>query len=151
MYSPRSVSTASIPAASSAGLSSISSVVIDLPLTTRLAPPPRATFDDIVAGLGGVGGDEDLDAVGLEPVLELDQEFIEAADGLLLDSAGGLAFVVEPRKIRASGGDLIEMASCRLLQLAPELGVGDTGATGREEVVSWFRRQRPLSRCGHGN
>ena len=41
MYSPRSVSIASIPAASSAWLRPISSEIIDLPLVTLLAPRAR--------------------------------------------------------------------------------------------------------------
>ena len=43
MYSPRSVSTTSIPAASSAGFKPISSVTMDLPLTTRRTRLRRAT------------------------------------------------------------------------------------------------------------
>ena len=42
MYSPRSVSTTSMPAPSRTGLSSISSLTIDLPLTTVLTPRSRA-------------------------------------------------------------------------------------------------------------
>ncbi len=42
MYSPRSVSTARMPAAESTSLSSISSVTIDFDLTTLLTPCWRA-------------------------------------------------------------------------------------------------------------
>ena len=43
MYSPRSVSTTSMPSPSRTGLSSISSLTIDLPLTMDLTPRSRAS------------------------------------------------------------------------------------------------------------
>ena len=54
MYSPRSVSIGSIPAASSAALRPISSAIIDLPLVTLFAPRSLAELDDDLARLLGV-------------------------------------------------------------------------------------------------
>ena len=61
------------------GLSSISSVVIDLPLTTRLRHALFATFEDVVARLRGIGGEEHLASVGFELRLQRDQQLVEMA------------------------------------------------------------------------
>ena len=57
MYSPRSVSTGSIPAASSAALRPISSAIIDLPLVTVFAPSRLQRSTMISRALLGVLGE----------------------------------------------------------------------------------------------
>src|SRR6516162_9607116 len=108
MYSPRSVSTTSHPASASAGLSSISSVAIDLPLTTRRAPRDRFLFDP----------------------------------------ARGVTLGIVCGELGTRGGDVVEMASGRILELAPQLGVGDCGFA-RGKKILWCalvrHRWRPAS------
>src|ERR1700737_2198161 len=95
-------------------------------------------FQDIVAHLGGICGDENLASVGLEPLLELDQEFVEAADGVVLDAARGIALVVETGELAADLVEVLEVAAGRAFELAAQFGVGDAAAASLKEIR--FRR-----------
>src|SRR5579864_3007323 len=102
-------------------------------------------FQDIVARLGGVRGDENLASVGLEPLLELNQEFVKAVDSVLLDAARGVALVVEMGKFAADLVDVFEVAASRAFELAAQFGVGDA-ATARLKKIRLRRCASHLSR-----
>src|SRR5713226_4543102 len=95
-------------------------------------------FQNIVARLGGIRSDKDLASVGLEPLLELDQEFVEAADGVVLDAARGIALVVETGEFAADFVDVLEVAAGRAFELAAQFGVGDAAAARLKKIR--FRR-----------
>ncbi len=91
-------------------------------------------FQDIIARLGGIRSDKDLASVGLEPLLELDQEFVEAPDGVLLDAARGIALVVELGEFAPDLVDVLEVAAGRAFELAAQFGVGDAAAARLKEI-----------------
>ena len=103
MYSPRSVSTGRMPAASSTWFSSISSVTIDFDLTTLLTLCSPGDVQHEAVGLGGILGEKDLDAAGLHVALELHQQLVEIGDRVLLDLVGRLAPVLEIGDRRGHG------------------------------------------------
>ena len=108
-----------------------------MPLTTRLRAGLARDLQNVVAGLGGVGGDEHLAAVGFELLLEFDQQLIEAADGVFLDTPGGVALAVVAREFGAHVRDVVEMASGGIFELAAQIGVGHALAAGLEEIRHW--------------
>src|SRR6266849_5040685 len=84
--------------------------------TVDVAIDPRGSTDlniYVATDDGGIWQSQDggktwrtLASVGFEPLLELDQEFVEVADGVLLDAARGIALVVETGEFAA---DLVDV------------------------------------------
>ena len=140
MYSPRSVSTTSHPAAASAGLSAISSVAIDLPLTTRRAPRSRATSTIYLRASAASAATNTLHPLASRRLLELDQQLVEPRDGVLFYPPRGVALGLVGGELGARRGDVIEMASGGVFEFAAQFGVGDRGFARGEEIA--VRRAR---------
>ena len=91
--------------------------------------------DDILARLGRVGGDEHAASVGLQALLELDQQFVEPRDRVLFYPARSVALGLVGGELGARRGDMIEMASGGVLEFAAQFGVGDRGFARGEEIL----------------
>jgi hypothetical protein len=64
----------------------------------------------------------------------LDQKFVEAADGVVLDAARGIALVVELGEFASDLVDVLEVAAGRAFELAAQFGVGDAAAARLKEI-----------------
>ena len=124
MYSPRSVSTARMPAASNTWFSSISSLTIDFDLTTLLTLCSSGDVEHVLVGLGGVVGPEHRRPAGGDVPLELDQQLVEIGDGVGFDPVGRLAPVLE---IGDGVGHRAVVLARSLGRLAQRLG-GESGS-----------------------
>ena len=91
--------------------------------------------DDILARLGRVGGDEHGAPVGLQALLELDQEVVEPRDRVLFDAARSVALGLVGGELGARRGDVVEMASGGVLEFAAQLEVGDRGFARGKEIL----------------
>ena len=122
MYSPRSVSTGSMPFASRCSLRPISSAIIDLPLVTVRAPALRQIDEDQVARLRGGLGIVDVAAGGMDLVLVGLEIEVEMLEGVVLDVACGVAQLLELGQGGGGLGPLLDEADPdvaeRLLEVA---------------------------------
>ena len=91
-------------------------------------------IDDILTCLGRVGGDEHAASVGLQALLELDQQVVEARDRILFYPPRGVALGFVGGELGACRGDVIEMASGGVLEFAAQLGIGDRSLARGEEI-----------------
>ena len=100
MYSPRSVSTGRIPAASSASLSRISSAAIDFDFATSFASRRRQTSTTYAHASSAVAQTRDVAAAGLERPPKLVQVAVDVTDRLHADVVRALAQLLDVREAR---------------------------------------------------
>ena len=154
MYSPRSVSTALRPSASSASPRSISSVAIDLLFTTRRAPRARAMSSDDLARGGGRVCPVHMHAELRQRCLEPVQPAVEVGERLAPDRGRRDLSTPDPRARprprcagvdRGSGGRAATSDRRQRRRSAPAMSA--PGVT-----MSWpvtpATRSRAVRRCG---
>ncbi len=135
MYSPRSVSTGSMPFCSRWSFRPISSEIIVLPLVTVLASRSRQIFEDDVARLGGVGRPVHVAARRRHLRLEALEIEVEMGQRVVLDVARPVAQRVELGQLLARRGALGDEArrhvAERPLQVPVRQGVRDVRLEAR--------------------
>ncbi len=119
-------------------------LALDHPARAALA----GKIDDILARLGRVGGDEHAASVGLQALLELDQQVVEPRDRILFYPARGVALGFVRRELGARRGDVFEMASGGVLEFAAKFGVRHRGLA-RGEEISFGGPLRPWPQTHH--
>src|SRR5208282_3984911 len=110
-----------------------------LALDDVLRAPGLREFDDIVARLRGILGEEHLASARFELGGQLDQQFVEMRNRVGLDSMRRVALVVVRRELGFDLREVIEMPRAGALELAPQLMVADGGAARLEEIAG-FRK-----------
>ena len=123
MYSPRSVSTVSMPSASSAALSPISSEIMDLPLVTDLAPASRHSLRIISARLGGIARPMNMASRRDDLPLVFFEIDVEVIEHMVLDIDRDCAQPVELGQGGARFGALGDEPRLDIAQCALELRV----------------------------
>ena len=135
MSSARSVSSALMPAASSAPFRPISSVVSDFILTTLGCAVAANDVDDDRVRLRGVGGPVDVAAGGLHARLELQEVLVEPPEHVVLDLAARLAQLLPVVELGDDAGPLRADRPRDVAQVGAELLVLQLRAGRRREAV----------------
>ena len=144
MRSARSVSMGEMPAASSAGLSRVSSEVMVFTLMTSVAPCCSDDADDDAVGFVGVARPVHVAAGARAGGFELLQVEIQMAQHVVLDGARGVAQFLPVGHFRHHLGALVADRVGGVAHVLAKLGVGQqfSGGAGKR------RRLRPLFRPG---
>ena len=128
MYSPRSVSTTSMPAASRCALSPISSETIDLPLVTRRGVRLAAELEHDVARVRRGRREVHMPAALVDLPLVGFEIKVEMGERMVLDRARLVAQRVELRQLRPRQRALDDEAALDVEKRALQLGIGQRAA-----------------------
>ncbi len=149
MYSPRSVSTGRMPAASSASLSRISSAAIDFDLATSFASRRRQTSTTYAHASSAVAQTATWPPRASSARRELLQVAVDVADRLHADVVRALAPLLDVGKLGPGVEPVTAQASGRAVDRALDVVVGELRAGDLAEVLPGLAQLAHLSSSLH--